>query len=52
MKIILSVVIGGAIGFIIGYIGRCTSGVCLLTKNPMISTAIGALLGLIIALGK
>ena len=52
MKIILGIVIGGAIGFAIGYFGRCASGVCLLTRNPIISTVIGALLGLIVTLGK
>ena len=52
MKIILGLVIGAAIGYTIGYLGRCASGVCLLTKNPIITALIGALLGLMIALGK
>ncbi|MDD5680474.1 MAG: DUF6132 family protein [Candidatus Omnitrophica bacterium] len=45
MKIILGIVIGGIIGFTVGYFGKCTSGVCPLTSNPVISTVIGALLG-------
>ncbi len=52
MKIILGIIIGGAIGFAMGYFLRCASGICPLTGNPVISTLIGALLGLMIALGK
>jgi hypothetical protein len=52
MKIILGIVIGGAIGFAIGYFGRCASGICPLTRNPIVSTIVGALIGLILALGK
>jgi hypothetical protein len=52
MRIILGLIIGGAVGFAVGYFGRCASGVCLLTKNPIITAAVGALLGLMIALGK
>lgn len=50
MKIILGVVIGGAIGFGIGYFGKCSSGVCPLTSNPFISAIIGALLGAMLTL--
>jgi len=51
MKIISRIIIGAAIGFVIGYFGKCTSaGVCPLTRNPIISTVIGALLGLMLAL--
>ena len=28
MKILLGILIGGAIGFIIGYFGKCASGAC------------------------
>lgn len=51
MKIILGVIIGAAIGFGIGYFGRCASGACPLTSNPIVSTIIGALMGLMIAIG-
>lgn len=50
MKIVLGVIIGGAIGFGIGYFGKCTSGACPLTSNPIISTIIGAVIGFIIAM--
>jgi len=52
MKIVLGVLIGGAIGFIIGYFGRCVSGACPLTSNPIVSTIIGALIGAMVMLVK
>ena len=52
MKIFLGVVIGGLVGFGIGYLGKCTSGMCPLTSNPVISTIIGAVFGAMIAMMK
>ena len=52
MKILLGIIIGGAIGFAIGYFGKCASGVCPLTSNPLISTIIGALLGAILMISR
>ena len=52
MRIIIGIVIGGVIGFGVGYLGKCTTGTCPLTGNPIISTIIGALLGALIASGK
>ncbi|MDD5174608.1 MAG: DUF6132 family protein [Candidatus Omnitrophota bacterium] len=49
MKMILGIVIGGVIGFGIGYFGKCASGACPLTSNPIISTIIGAMIGAMIA---
>ena len=48
MRMILGVIIGGAIGFGIGYFGKCTSGACPLTSNPIISAIIGATIGLLL----
>jgi uncharacterized membrane protein YedE/YeeE len=50
MKMVLGAIIGGAIGFGIGYFGKCTSGSCPLTSNPIISTIIGAAVGLMISM--
>ena len=50
MKIVLGIIIGGSIGFAIGFFGKkflCTTGVCPLTSNPYVSTIVGALLGAI-----
>jgi len=52
MKIFLGLLIGGGIGYAIGYLGRCASGICLLTRNPIITAVIGALLGAILVLSK
>ena len=52
MKAVIGIVIGGAIGFGLGYFGKCTSGGCPLTSNPIVSTIIGAVIGAMIALAK
>jgi len=52
MKIIIGIIIGGAIGFSVGYFGKCTSGTCPLTSNPLTSTFIGAFFGAMIAAGR
>jgi len=52
MKIIIGGIIGAVIGFAIGYFGKCVSGACPLTSNPIVSSIIGALIGIMIALGK
>lgn len=52
MKIVLGVLIGAAIGFGIGYFGKCVSGACPLTSNPFVGAIVGAILGLLISIGK
>jgi hypothetical protein len=52
MKIALGIIIGGAIGFAVGYFGKCASGGCPLTSNPVVSTIIGAALGAVITVLK
>ena len=49
-RIIVGIVIGGGIGFAVGYFGRCSSGACPLTSNPYISSFYGAIVGLLLAL--
>ncbi len=48
MKVLLGILIGGGIGFLVGYFGRCASGTCPLTASPYISTAIGAVIGFLV----
>jgi hypothetical protein len=50
MRILLGTVIGGGTGFLLGYFGKCQSGVCPLTSNPYISTVIGIIIGIALAL--
>lgn len=52
IKMIAGAVIGGIIGFLVGYFGKCSSGVCPLTSNPYISTIIGLIIGLLIGMGN
>jgi hypothetical protein len=49
LRYIIGGVAGGAIGFAIGYFGKCTSGACPLTSNPVTSTIIGAAIGIMLA---
>lgn len=52
LRVILGIIIGGTIGFALGYFGRCVSGTCPLTSNPYVSAIIGALIGLLITMGR
>lgn len=42
----ISVLLGGGLGSLLGYFGKCSSGACLLTANPKRGALFGALLGL------
>jgi len=45
MRLLLGVILGGAIGALVGWKGRCTTGACPLTSNPWLGGIYGALLG-------
>jgi hypothetical protein len=49
MKIVIGTLIGAVVGFAVGYFGKCASGTCPLTSNPVISTVIGATFGALLA---
>jgi len=44
-RIFLGVLIGGAIGAVLGYFGKCSSGSCPLTANPYRGAIYGAVMG-------
>jgi thioredoxin 1 len=48
-KILLGVLIGGAIGAVLGYFGKCSSGTCPLTANPYRGAIYGAVVGALLA---
>ena len=50
MKVLIGVIAGAAIGFAVGYFGRCATGTCPLTGNPWVSTFVGAAIGLIMTI--
>ncbi len=43
--LMISVLIGGGLGALLGYFGKCSSGACPLTTNPWRGAIYGALLG-------
>jgi len=44
-RIFLGVLTGGAIGAVMGYFGKCSSGICPLTANPYRGAIYGAVMG-------
>ena len=48
-KIFLGILIGGAIGAVLGYFGKCSSGTCPLTANPYRGAIYGAVVGALLA---
>jgi thioredoxin 1 len=44
-RVLLGVLIGGAIGAVLGYFGKCSSGACPLTANPYRGAIYGAVMG-------
>ena len=49
VRIILGILIGAGIGGLMGYLGKCASGACPLTANPLRGAFFGALLGILFA---
>ena len=45
IRILLGVLIGGTIGAVVGYFGKCSSGACPLTANPYRGAIYGAVVG-------
>ena len=52
IRLALGIVIGGGVGFAVGYFGRCATGTCPLTSNPWVSTVVGAVIGALVARGR
>jgi len=49
VRLFLGVFIGGAIGSVLGYLGKCSSGTCPLTANPFRGALYGAIVGVLLA---
>jgi len=45
LQLIVGLFIGGSLGALLGYFGKCTTGTCPLTANPWRGGMIGALIG-------
>ena len=50
MRILSAVIIGAGIGWLMGYYGKCSSGLCPLTSTPLRGAIYGAFLGLMFAI--
>jgi len=50
-RIFIGVLIGGAIGAVMGYYGKCASGACPLTATPYRGAVYGAVLAVLIVAG-
>jgi thioredoxin 1 len=48
-KLLIGILIGGALGALLGHFGKCTSGTCPLTANPLRGAIYGAVLGALFA---
>lgn len=49
IQLALGLLIGGGLGAVMGYYGKCSSGACPLTANPYRGAFLGALMGGVIA---
>jgi thioredoxin 1 len=49
MQLIIGLALGGGLGAIMGYFGKCTTGACPLTANPWRGAFMGALMGGLLA---
>ncbi len=49
IQLALGLLIGGSLGAVMGYFGKCTTGACPLTANPWRGAFIGALIGGLVA---
>ncbi len=49
IQLLVGLLIGGGLGAAMGYFGKCTTGACPLTANPLRGGMIGAMLGGVLA---
>lgn len=50
LKLIIGIAVGGALGAVMGYFGKCSSGACPLTATPWRGAIYGAVMGALISL--
>jgi len=50
IQLVLGILIGGGLGALLGYLGRCSTGTCPLTANPWRGACYGMVIGAIFAL--
>jgi len=52
VRVILGLVVGGVVGALLGYFGKCSSGVCPLTASPYRGAVFGAVIGAVMLFGS
>lgn len=52
IRLVIGILIGAGIGALMGYFGKCTSGMCPLTANPFRGAFFGALIGVLFVLSS
>lgn len=50
IRLIIGIAIGGALGAVMGYFGKCASGTCPLTATPWRGAIYGAVMGALFSL--
>ncbi len=49
LRIVIGLVVGGALGFALYKFVGCSTGTCPLTSNPILSTLYGGIIGALVA---
>ena len=52
IRLLIGISIGALAGVVLGYFGKCSSGICPLTANPFRGAMFGALLGTLFAIAS
>ncbi len=50
IRVIIGIALGGLIGAVMGYFGKCSSGTCPLTATPWRGAIYGAVMGAVFSL--
>jgi hypothetical protein len=50
IRLIIGITMGGALGAVMGYFGKCASGTCPLTATPFRGAIYGAVMGALFSL--
>lgn len=49
LQLVVGLLIGGGLGAVLGYVGKCTTGACPFTANPWRGAFVGAVIGSLFA---
>ncbi len=50
LRLLIGVAVGGSLGALMGYFGKCSSGTCPLTATPWRGAIYGAVMGAVFSL--